>query len=226
MSLNISRRYFLSASALSAMMLAPQLSAFNLSRTESSNICALIADDSLSKMLQKHLVRFREIKHQELIRQESISQAANLRSWLRNNKGHKILGAVGCDFYPVLESLVRELGGSSLLHGRHVVMKNSCSRHNFYTVPASQGAARHFMGSVGATNNQFQSSEFCIGASARIRTAHPPPVTTDWLETIANMMVAVANGGWQAGPVKQYPATHLFESASPTGSLETFVFNL
>ena len=229
MSLKVSRRAFLlvsAASTASAIASAPPLSAFNLSRAESNNICALFADDTLSVRLQKQLVGFREIERHDLIQRERINQIAILRNWLRNNQGKRVVGAVGCDFYPVLESLVREVGGSLLLHGRHVVSSNDRSSHSFYTVPTSQGAAHHFMSRVAASNSQFQVSEYCIGAVNKMTATPQPPLMNDWLEAVANMLVDLASGRWQVGSVVQYPATHLFESASPVSSVETFAFSL
>lgn len=227
MSVKVSRRAFLSASAVSAVMLAQPLSALSFSTVKQGQICGLFTNSALSLLLQNQLINFREIAWQDLFRKENLGEVGRLRGWIKYHSGKRVVGAVGCDLYPVLETLVREANGALLFHGRHVVLDNGDTSHSFYTVPASQGAAGHFMASIAAANIHCKVSEYCIGADDQIGRASPSlEPMDDWLKAIANILVRVANREWQAAATEQFFTTHLAGKAKAVDSLETFVFSL
>lgn len=227
MSFTLSRRSFLTASAVSTMLLARPLSAFGFSTVEQEQISALFAEKALSLALKNHLFNFCEIERQDLLEKVNLSDVGRLRGWIKSRSGKRVVGAVGSDFYPVLESLMREANGALLFHGRHVVSANHDTRHSFYTTPASQGAGAQLIASLVSAKSHCQVSEYCIGADDQIGfTRQSLNLTDNWLAAIANVLVSVAGKRWQATSVEPFQTTHLAEEVKAVDSLETFVFSL
>jgi hypothetical protein len=227
MSTNISRREFLSASAVSALMLVQPLSAMDIAVGEYGNISALVADNDLSLVMQKTLMDFQEVDRKSLLKKYPLTDVKALRSWIKKNSGQKVIGAVPCNIYPVLETLVREAKGAVLFHGRHVAAENNFSSHTFYTVPISQGASRQFVTSIAAQENHCQVREYCIGADGELNSS-PQSITpaSNWLEAMASILVTIANGRWQASSIEQYQIPKMLNRSKSMGSVETFVFGI
>ncbi len=228
MSIGISRRSFLSGSAASAMLLSNPLFALQFaSVNDADGLALLVAENSLDQAIQKSLLAHKDIRLSVANQTGSIADISALRNWLKTNAGKKILGAVGNDLYPTLESLVRELRGSVLFHGRHVLGEEGESRHQFYTVPASQGAARQFAGSLGLYMDRCQVSELCFAADEAVSgNAWSIAEASDWSAATTNILISIANGDWQPGPVAQYKHTHEKADFRAIDSVETFVFQL
>lgn len=231
MSGRLSRRRFLSSSAASALLLAHPLSVMGYTHpdeeAERENIQVLTGTDELAKQIEKYLPQVDPAGPPATRHRHSIADIPALRRLINNSPGQQLLGAVGSDLYAVLETLIREAGGGVLFHGRHSVTAQGSSRHQFYTVPRTQGVADYFVTRLGSQSRVCQVSELCLGADQQEKNRYAPVVfAPDWFAAVAAIMTGIADGKWQPGPVSQFSMAPGNDSLRAVAGIETFVFQL
>lgn len=225
--MQISRRKFLTCSATTALLLSQPVSLLGRTKENREDIRVLIAETNLAKQIQEYLPHYKSIGLDTVEQHSQIVDVKSLRSWIANSAGQKLIGVVSNEFYPVLETLLREVGGASLFHGRHTVTAKGWSRHKFYTVPGSQGAAQYFTASLGTGSRISLADECCFGAVEKVdQNNQNLNVAPNWFAAVAGMMVSIASDRWVPGVVKQYPLAMGDESLKAVAGIETFVFKV
>lgn len=230
MSGRLSRRRFLSSSAATALLLTHPLSVLGYThpgKAGREKIRVLSGDDELAQQIEKYLPHVDPAGPPATRHRHSIADIPALRRLIDNSSGQQLLGAVGSDLYPVLETLIRESGGAALFHGRHSVTVQGRSRHQFYTVPRTQGVADYFVTQLGSQSRVCQVGERCLGADEKVKTGDAPVVfAPDWFAAVAAIMIGIAYGKWQPGPVNQFSPAPGNDSLRAVAGIETFVFQL
>ena len=75
---------------------------------------------------------------------EVLHKVGAVRKAFEQYRGCAVIGMVGNDAYPVLETLARDAGAAVLCHGRHALTPIE-NRHVFLTTPTSAGVSAEFM---------------------------------------------------------------------------------
>lgn len=190
----MTRREMLSEAAGFGLLVSAPVTLSALHGPTAPRLAAVVTDDPLGRSFAARLARTAEaVDAPEFTR--ALRDPASVRAAFAAYRDCTIVGLVGNDIYPVLQSLARDVGAAVLCHGRHVCNRAG-SRHVFMTTPASEGMSAGFAAGLADDGAALCIEEHAIGETATTAAVLAARDRGPWIESLADVYTSLACGGW------------------------------